>query len=198
MRALIGLGNPGRQYRKTRHNIGFSLLDYINDIYEIPFGPGQGDYYFSEISIAGQDILLVKPVTYMNHSGIAVAQVMEYFSLSREALLIIYDDFHLPFGEIRFRARGSSAGHNGLNSIIYQLGSEEFNRLKMGIGSPEENAVDYVLSEFSDQEKEKLETVFRYSFEALQLYLKEGITRAMNEFNRKRLDQTEQDNQNQR
>ena len=198
MRAFIGLGNPGRQYQQTRHNIGFSLLDYIQRKCEIPFGPGKGDYYFSKVLLAGQDILLVKPVTYMNRSGFAVAQVMENFSISREDLLIIYDDFHLPFGEIRFRTRGSSAGHNGLNSIIYQLESEEFNRLKMGIGTPQDDTVDYVLSEFSETEKPKLEIVFRYSLEALELYLKEGMARAMNTFNRKRIDQTEQDNQNQR
>ena len=194
MRAFIGLGNPGRRYRATRHNIGFGVLDSIQAIFKIPFEAGKGDYYFSEATFEEEKILLVKPVTYMNTSGLAVVQLMEHFPLSRKDLLLIYDDFHLPFGEMRFRAKGSSGGHNGIHSVIYHLGSEEFDRLRIGIGSPQADTVDYVLSGFTQEEQEKLPLVFKNTFAALQIYLKQGIAAAMNAFNKKPIDEIDKDN----
>jgi len=188
MRALIGLGNPGRDYRFTRHNIGFLFLDYLQSKFNIPFCPGRGDYYFCETAFAGQKVLLVKPVTYINRSGLAVMQVMEQFELLKRDLLIIYDDFALPFADIRFRAKGSSAGHNGLKSIIYNLESEIFQRLKIGIGSPADNSIDHVLSKFTADEEKELIAIFERSFEAVKYWIEHGIDLTMNKFNQRGLD----------
>lgn len=190
MRALIGLGNPGRRYQMTRHNAGFLFLDYLNSKYNIPFRPGKGDYYFSEVSFGQHEVVLIKPTTYMNNSGLAVRQVMEHFSILQEDLLIIYDDFHLPFGTLRFRAKGSDAGHNGIKSIIYELESELFSRLKIGIGSAFSDAVDFVLADFSEKETERLGTLFKTALHGVESWIEYGIDRAMNLYNRN-LDSTE-------
>ncbi len=190
MRALIGLGNPGRRYQNTRHNAGFLFLDYLNGKFNIPFSPGKGDYYFSEVSSGQQEVVLIKPTTYVNNSGLAVRQVMEYFSILQEDLIIIYDDFHLPFGTLRFRAKGSDAGHNGIKSIIYELESELFSRLKIGTGGAFNDAVDFVLSDFSEKETEQLETLFKTALPGVESWIEYGIDRAMNLYNRN-LDSTE-------
>ncbi len=180
MHALIGLGNPGKRYQKTRHNAGFLLLDYMTQDNLIPFRPGKGDYYFYE----SDDCILVKPTTYMNHSGRAVRQIIDDFSLPIENLLVIYDDFNLPFGTIRFRAKGSDGGHNGIKSIIYELESDTFNRLKIGIGQPSVDTVDFVLSEFSAEEMKALDSVFQFAAEGIETWRKEGTAQAMNHYNR--------------
>jgi len=177
--ALIGLGNPGRSYSKTRHNAGYLLLDYLIQGHLIPFSPGKGDYYFCEYN----NLLLIKPTTYMNLSGRAVVQVMQDFSLPKENILVIYDDFHLPFGTFRFRARGSDGGHNGIKSIIYELESAVFDRLKIGIGSTFENSIDFVLSEFNPQELTDLESIYRLVAESISTWQEFGIEQAMNRFN---------------
>lgn len=184
MRAIIGLGNPGRSYRLTRHNIGFILLDYIQKFLNLSFRPGKGDYYIADSEIAGIPVLLVKPTTYMNLSGNAVKQLLENYPLAIDDLFIVYDDFHLPFGELRFRVKGSSGGHKGIDSIIFHLQSEDFTRLKIGIGSPFENAVDFVLSKFEPDEKKRLEELMQKSFEAITIWLMYGLEKAMNQFNR--------------
>ncbi len=184
MRALIGLGNPGRQYALTRHNIGFIFLDFIQQKHNIPFNPGKGDYYFAETGIAQEDVLLVKPVTYMNRSGLAVAQALEHFDLLPEDVLIIYDDFHLPFGVLRFRARGSAGGHNGMESVIYHLQSEEIRRLRIGVGQPVEDDVDFVLSNFTEKEQEALPDILKATYDGIKTWLKYGMNEAMNRYNR--------------
>jgi len=168
--------------------MGFIFLDYILKTENIPFLPGKGDYYFNKVALAGAEVLLVKPVTFMNNSGLAVAQVVEHFDLAGDDFLIIYDDFHLPFGQIRFRTRGSAGGHNGIKSVIYHLQSEKFSRLKIGIGSPREQAVDYVLSDFSGAEAQKLDAVFALAYKGVQTWLKQGIQQAMNDFNGEQID----------
>jgi PTH1 family peptidyl-tRNA hydrolase len=178
--ALIGLGNPGKRYQKTRHNAGFLLLDFMTQDHLIPFRAGKGDYYFYE----REDILLVKPTTFMNHSGRAVRQIMQDFSLPVENLLVIYDDFNLPFGTIRFRAKGSDGGHNGIKSIIYELETDVFDRLKIGIGQPSEDSIEFVLSEFSTEEMNVLGSVFQFAAEGIETWRKEGIVQAMNHYNR--------------
>ena len=188
MQALIGLGNPGRQYRFTRHNIGFLFLDYMQSKLNIPFRPGKGDYYFCETDLFGEKVILVKPVTYMNRSGLAVIQVLEHFELVNKDILIIYDDFSLPFSEIRVREKGSSAGHNGLKSIIYNLESEVFQRLKIGIGAPADNSIDYVLSKFTVDEEKQLEDVLERSYQAVNFWIEHGVDLTMNKFNQRGLD----------
>jgi len=188
LRTLIGLGNPGKRYFLTRHNIGFLFLDYIQSRLNIPFSPGKGDYYLCEVTLSGFPVLLVKPTTFMNLSGMAVAQLLERYSIEIDDLLIVYDDFHLPFGELRFRSRGSSGGHNGINSIISQLQTDNFARLKMGIGSDFEDSVDFVLSKFSKLEEKQLEPLMQFAYDALDIWLNKGIDNAMNQFNRNVLD----------
>jgi len=168
----------------TRHNAGFLFLDYVNSKSNIPFRPGKGDYYFSEVSSGQHEIVLIKPTTYVNNSGLAVRQVMEYFSILQEELLIIFDDFHLPFGTLRYRAKGSDGGHNGIKSIIYELESEVFNRLKIGTGTAFDEAVDFVLSDFNRQETEQLNTIFKTALAGVEFWIENGIEKTMNLYNR--------------
>lgn len=183
MLAVIGLGNPGRRYYLTRHNAGFLFLDYLAKRFDIPFTPGKGDYYFSETVWKQQELLLIKPVTYMNRSGFAVRQVMEKFSIDIKDLLIVYDDFQLPFGTIRFRVQGSDGGHNGIKSLIYELESDAFKRLKIGIGSEFSNSVDFVLSPFSGMEIAELDNLFHIGFNGIGTLIDTDIEQAMSRYN---------------
>ncbi len=184
MRIVFGLGNPGKRYFFTRHNIGFILLDYIREQYKIPFRPGKGDYYFLRFEIDDEPVMLVKPTTFMNLSGIAVRQVLERFPVDLDKILVVLDDFQLPFGSLRFRKKGSDGGHNGLKSIIENLGSEEFSRLRVGIGDHFEDPVDFVLSEFDAREKEQLKELLPIAHQGIVVWIREGIEQAMNRFNR--------------
>ena len=184
MHALIGLGNPGNRYEDTRHNIGYLIVDQLSAVKNIPFKPGKGDYFYKELDINDQQVLIFKPTTYMNKSGRAVRQILEYFSLSVDQLLIICDDFNLPFGAFRFRMKGSDGGHNGLRSVIYQLQTENFNRFRFGIGDEFSNATSYVLESFSKKEFKKLNDLFPISSEAIHHYLEYGLERTMNKYNR--------------
>ncbi|MGD9900085.1 MAG: aminoacyl-tRNA hydrolase [Calditrichaceae bacterium] len=188
MEVVFGLGNPGIRYRSTRHNIGFILLDYIKKDFIIPFRPGKGDYYFCELDLNGREILLVKPTTFMNNSGVAVRQVMEYFSVREDEILVVYDDFHLKFGTLRFRRTGSDGGHNGIKSIVASLETQNFGRLRIGIGGDFEDSIDFVLSSFSKDEQQKLEFVLKHAYDGIKIWLDEGIDRAMNTYNRNFLD----------
>lgn len=157
---IVGLGNHGSEYENTRHNIGFAVIDSIAAQWHLTFKHSKSEYLMTHKSIAGKDLILIKPLTYMNNSGLAVQEVLHRYEAGIDDLLIIVDDFHLPLGNIRFRKRGSAGGHNGLASIIYTLGTEQFSRLRCGIGSesmprPNEPTSDFVLSPFSDFEKDK-------------------------------------------
>ncbi len=183
MKCIVGLGNPGKKYAKTRHNIGFMFLDYLALNFKIPFVPGKGDYYVIETRLLGQDILFVKPVTYMNLSGEAVRQIVDNFSLEMDELLVVYDDFSLPFGRIRFRKKGSDGGHNGIKSIIYNMASEDIPRLRFGIGAGFENAIDFVLDDFSPSEIKQLNQIFSVAQQGIEKWIIEGIDSAMNAYN---------------
>jgi len=184
VQALIGLGNPGNRYEDTRHNIGYLIVDHFSAVKNIPFKPGKGDYYYKELVINDQQVLIFKPTTYMNKSGRAVRQILEYFSLSVDQLLIICDDFNLPFGAFRFRMKGSDGGHNGLKSVIYQLQTEDFNRFRFGIGDEFSNAMSFVLESFSKKEFVKLNDLLPISSEAIHNYLEQGLEQTMNKYNR--------------
>ena len=191
MKVICGLGNPSRRYRLTRHNIGFIFLEYLQNQLNISFKPGKGDFNYCEAEINNQPVLLIQPLTYMNLSGLAIGQMLEYFDKNADDLLIIYDDFHLPFGELRFRKKGSSGGHNGIESIIYHLQTEVFARLKFGIGDEFENSVDFVLSKFSRKERSQLEVIMKSAYDAIGIWLTQGMDAVMNQFNRKVIDSTE-------
>jgi PTH1 family peptidyl-tRNA hydrolase len=191
VQALIGLGNPGNRYQDTRHNIGYLIIDHFLAVKNIPFQPGKGDYYYKELDINNDQVLIFKPTTYMNNSGRAVRHIIEDFSLTVEQLLIICDDFNLPFGAFRFRQKGSDGGHKGLKSIIYQLQSEDFNRFRFGIGDAFSDASDFVLESFSRRESEKLNELLPISTEAIHHWLKEGIQTTMNRYNRQFISEKE-------
>jgi len=181
---VIGLGNPGKKYELTRHNVGFRVVDYIANEYNIPFKSGKGDYYFAELLRKGERILLVKPVTYMNESGRAIYQILKYFPISEEDLLIVYDDYFLPFGTLRFRPEGSDGGHNGLKSIIYHLHSNKFDRLRFGIGSDFDDSVSYVLSKFSKPEDKLVNKLLPSVLDGIENWIEEGIELTMNKYNK--------------
>lgn len=184
MNILVGLGNPGRRYNVTRHNVGFLFLDFLAEKLKIPFSPGRGDYYFGQGEIENSSVKLIKPTTYMNNSGSIIDQIEEIDKKNLENILIIYDDFHLPFGTTRFRPSGSDAGHNGIKSLIYHFSSDEFPRLKIGIGSEFEDQIEYVLSKFTKDEIKNLPTIFNSAFDGVRTWLKNGLASAMNEFNK--------------
>ena len=153
MKLIVGLGNPGRQYERTRHNLGFMVADLLASRWSISLAI-KGSGAFGRGSIAGQPAGLLKPMTYMNRSGQAVLEVVQFYKLPLSDLLVISDDLDLPVGRVRMRAKGSAGGHKGLGDIIQRLGSDEFARIRIGIGRPDRgDAVDYVLSPFRPDEQ---------------------------------------------
>jgi len=184
---LVGLGNPGRRYEKTRHNVGFMLCDTIARLINKTFHFGPGNSLLLEWEVAGKNVLVAKPLTFMNNSGEAVLPLLKAFGLEQEKLLVVCDDFNLPLGTLRIRRRGSSGGHNGLQSIIDALGSEAFARMRIGIGrgEPVDDWVEFVLSRFSRRELKTVEKMLPIALEAVKVILTDGYERAMTEFNRK-------------
>jgi PTH1 family peptidyl-tRNA hydrolase len=182
--ALIGLGNPGRRYENTRHNIGYLIIDHFASMDKIPFKAGKGDYYYKDMNVEGSRILVAKPTSYMNNSGLVTKQILDYFPLSVSDLLIVCDDFNLPFGTIRYRPNGTDGGHNGLKSIIYHLHTDDFNRFRFGIGTEFSDAASYVLDKFSKNELTQLKTLLPISTNGIKMWIKHGIESTMNNFNR--------------
>lgn len=181
---IVGLGNPGRQYARNRHNVGFQCLDRLAQAYNLSFAQRRARASLASGKIADVRVVLAKPLTYMNLSGQAVGQLVSFYKLSLEDILVIYDDLDLPLGTIRLRPEGGSGGHKGMHSIIEALGSQAFPRLRVGIGRPPDNdAVSYVLSDFTADEQITLESVYERVVAAVELFLREGIEAAMNVYN---------------
>jgi len=188
---VVGLGNPGREYDGTRHNAGFAVLDRVAGKRDCSF---RKKWRFSagvaEFTLSGEKVVLVKPQTYMNRSGAAVAAVLNWLKIAPAEMLVVVDDADLPLGQIRLRASGGSGGHNGLRSIIESLGGhEEFARLRVGIGRSEtvgEDITDHVLGKFVPQEREAAAQAIEQAVAAVECCLKEGLTAAMNQFNRRK------------
>jgi PTH1 family peptidyl-tRNA hydrolase len=183
---VVGLGNPGERYKNTRHNLGFEVVDSLAKRMKRSFKPGKGEYLFCEILEEGEGkVLLMKPLTYMNSSGQAVADALDHFKLSRENLLVLCDDANLPLGKIRIRDKGSDGGHKGLKSIIYHLNSISFARLRMGIGEPPEDMEleDFVLREFDSEEREAVEKMIERACAAVEYALTWGLEYAASRFN---------------
>ena len=183
---IAGLGNIGAEYAETRHNIGFKVLDAVAAASDTSFISGR---YGStaEVRRRGNVITLLKPATYMNLSGKAVRYWLDTLKIDRSRLLVVVDDIALPFGELRMRAKGSDGGHNGLKNIAELLGSEEYARIRFGVGGdfPRGHQVDYVLGEWTAQERERLPERLKVFSEAVLSFAAVGIERTMNEFNRK-------------
>jgi len=181
MTVLVGLGNPGRNYSDTKHNFGFWILDKFAEKRSLKFQAGKGDY----LLVKSNDIALVKPTTYMNNSGIAVADYCRYFQNTPEELLVVYDDIDLPLGTLRFKPSGGSGGHKGMESIIYQLESEDFNRLRIGISAENEMGPSerYVLSPFPKDWKEKINEIIEKACDGIDYFLTHDMKETMNKFN---------------
>ncbi len=185
MKLIVGLGNPGKKYELTRHNVGFEIIDLLRG--EIRAGKAKRQDFSLVIKgrLVGEDLILAKPQTSMNLSGMAVALLMSRYGVSLDDLCVIYDDLNLDLGILRIRRKGSTGGHKGLKSIIDSLGSQSFPRLRVGIGqSPEGvNAIAHVLSRFSTEEQEQIDQTKHMAVDALKIIISDGIDSAMNRFN---------------
>jgi PTH1 family peptidyl-tRNA hydrolase len=181
---IVGLGNPGREYEGTRHNVGFQVTAAF--MKSLPFNFNRKEKYSSvywEGRFKGRNLLVQHPLTFMNLSGKAVAALAEAKEIAPAEIIVVYDDMDLPFGKIRIRRSGSSAGHRGVESLIEHLGTSRFPRLRIGIGRPPAGSIDHVLAEFTDDEQPVLEEVLKVSLDALTLSLTRGVGHAMNSFN---------------
>jgi len=190
---VIGLGNPGSKYEFTRHNIGFRIIDSLARDMGIEFNKVKS--YYSLISrgmINNHKVMLVKPQTFMNLSGRAVNRVVSYYKIPLQDLLIVYDDLNLELGQVRIRKKGSSGGHKGIESIMQYLNSEDIPRLRIGIGNPSVNynfdCVSYVLSNFNNDEEDKIAEVIQLSTEAIKTIIEDGFEKAMRKYNRKSIE----------
>ena len=184
---IVGLGNPGEQYTKTRHNIGFQCVKEVADRHRLDFGKKIAKARVAEGHIAGPRVALAKPFTYMNAIGQSIVGLCQWYKIvPTEELLVIYDDLDLPFGVLRLRERGSAGTHNGMKSAIGQLGSQAFPRIRIGIGQgpPGRDAAQYVLGRFTRDEQEQLPAIRSRVADAVEIIMREGFTAAMNQFNR--------------
>lgn len=193
MNVIAGLGNPGKQCAGTRHNVGFRVVTRLADSHAVRLAAGQGDFLSGSGRIAGRAVELCLPLTYMNLSGMAVRQLLSFLSKEPSDLLVVCDDVNLPLGQLRLRRGGSDGGHNGLRSIIEQLGTEEFARLRLGVGGAPEGAdlADYVLETFAADELAAVDDMVVRACDAVKLLLARSMDRAMREHNRRRADEPE-------
>lgn len=183
---IVGLGNPGQRYHLTRHNIGCIVIDLLAKQHQIKVVQHKFHSLFGSGRIGNESILLAKPLTYMNRSGVAIQEMLIGFDVDLTDLIIISDDFHLPIGDIRVRRQGSAGGHHGLESIIENLGSTQFTRLRIGIGEPEgEDIVEYVLGTFARNEMDIVKESTEKAMQAVNVIIEQGINVAMNQFNKK-------------
>jgi len=183
--AIVGLGNPGKKYENTRHNVGFLVVDELSDRCNEKFRLQKNQYFLSKAKINSIPAFLIKPITYMNNSGLALRHFVEYFNiLNFSGLLVILDDINLPFGTIRLRDSGSAGGQKGLESIIRELNSQDISRLRIGIGDHFNDAASYVLSKFSRKEKKALPDIIGFAADAAEHFVQHGIQKTMNEYNR--------------
>lgn len=185
MFVVVGLGNPGRAYENTRHNVGFDTIDILASRNNIKINKIKFKAVYGEGYIGNEKVMLVKPQTYMNNSGITVKDIYEYYKVPIENIIVIVDDIDIDFASIRIKRKGSAGTHNGLKSIIYLLEDDNFPRVKIGIGKRPENMdlADFVLSRFSKEEREVIERSLISAAESVETIIKEGIDIAMNKFN---------------
>jgi peptidyl-tRNA hydrolase, PTH1 family len=184
VKLVVGLGNPGAQYAETRHNIGWMVVDRLADRAGRSGRGRQRDASESiQIRYKGLDLVLAKPLTFMNDSGVAVRKLLARERTVLIDVLVVADDFALPFGKLRFREAGSHGGHNGLRSIIDELGTEKFSRLRVGIGEPGRAAIDHVLSKFVTDERARLPILLDAAADAVEAWAREGTSKAANRFN---------------
>jgi PTH1 family peptidyl-tRNA hydrolase len=187
MKMIVGLGNPGRKYLDTRHNIGFVVLDWLEKQFAPPGGARRTKFEAEqlEVNVNGQRVLLIWPQTFMNLSGAAVQPARDFFKIADEDILIVCDDFSLPLGKLRFRAKGSSGGQKGLADVMKRLGTQTVSRLRIGIGAPHEHVdpADFVLSRFRSDEKDAVDKLVQRASEAAAEWVRSGVEACMNRWN---------------
>jgi PTH1 family peptidyl-tRNA hydrolase len=187
MKLIVGLGNPGREYRETRHNVGFMVVDEIARRHALSFAlaPSQVPDAFLAKKYGADPLLMAKPLTFMNRSGDAVAALARYYDVAAGDLLVVVDEVALPFGRLRARSRGSAGGHNGLKSIVDRLGTTEFPRLRLGVGRGDarRDLADHVLSKFEADERSALEEFIARAADAAEMFAVDGIGKVMNAYN---------------
>lgn len=177
MRIIFGIGNPGSRYKFNRHNVGFMFLDYFANSLSLPFAPSTSEYYFAEGVLNDQSFSLIKPSTFVNNSGIAAVEAVHNYNIDIKDFLIVYDDLNLDFPNLQIRIKGGDGGHNGLNSIIYNLASDDFPRLRFGIGNSFEKGkmAEYVLTDFNDKEMVQLKSLFDEGITLAKEFIRGGI-----------------------
>ena len=187
LRLILGLGNPGREYQSTRHNMGFMVVDRLAQAHEIPLDRRKFNVVFGRGKAGNQPVILAKPMTYMNVSGPAARDLAFFFKLGVQDILVIHDDIDLVFGQIKIKEKGGNGGHNGVRSLIEALGTGEFTRLRVGIGRPQnwQGAKAYVLARFDAQQETRLEDVVSTAQDAAETILVKGVPEAMNRFHGK-------------
>lgn len=185
MKIIAGLGNPTRQYEGTRHNTGFSAIYRIADKYDIKMNIAKHKALIGTGIIAGEKVMLVMPQTFMNLSGESIGEIIRFYKASAEDLIVIYDDIDLDVGKIRIRAKGSAGGHNGIKNIIQHIGTESFDRIRIGIGHkpPHFDLADYVLSRYGNDELPLIRDAVDNAADAVEIIISDGINKAMNKYN---------------
>jgi peptidyl-tRNA hydrolase, PTH1 family len=185
MKLIVGLGNPGTQFDHTRHNIGFDIIDALSERFQVPLNQSKFKGIYGTFHHNGEKVILLKPLTYMNLSGECIVPLMDYYDISEEDLVVIYDDLDLPVGKIRLRQKGSAGGHNGIKSTIAHLGTQNFNRIRVGIDRPVNgmSVSNYVLGKFSEEERAELKDVISTCVKACETWLEKPFLEVMNQYN---------------
>lgn len=188
MYAVIGLGNPGNKYSNTKHNVGFNTIDCLAEKNNVKLSKIKFKSVYGETMIDGNKVILVKPQTYMNNSGISVMEILKYTNVPIDNIIVIYDDIDIELGSLRIRKKGSAGSHNGMKSIIYHLKSEDFPRIRLGIGKPNQgqDLANYVINNFGKEDRELIDTTIERASEAVLEIIKNGVDQAMNMFNKRK------------
>jgi PTH1 family peptidyl-tRNA hydrolase len=200
MKIILGLGNPGSRYEFTRHNVGWLALDKVAERTRAEFAPAKGDYYAAEFRWKGRKAVLIKPTTWMNNSGDAARQALRHYNSTPAEMLVVVDEFQFPVGKIKISPSGSAGGHNGLLSVCERLGTESWPRLRIGIGSDFDRGemVDYVLSGFSNEERQELDDVLLAARDAILDWIALGTSKSMNVVNRRITGASDEESKNDR
>ncbi|WP_163655599.1 aminoacyl-tRNA hydrolase [Listeria sp. PSOL-1] len=184
MKIIVGLGNPGKKYERTRHNVGFMVVDELSYLHQTPWKKSKLGGMISEVNLNGEKLLLIKPLTFMNASGECVRAVMDYYQADIQDLVIIYDDLDISVGKIRLRQKGSAGGHNGIKSIIHHLKTQDFNRIRVGIDRPEHgDIINYVLGDFKKAEQSLIIETIKRSASAIEDFSSQPFLEIMNKYN---------------